>query len=184
VSGRLTTDGPPGGGPGGRLSDRVAGSLALGGDASDHAQVSSRERFLRLPPGYDPFAPRPVASHAFPAKRLIVVLRSDAKSDRYALHRFPDGSVCWRADTFTAPEDPAEPECWIAHRGELTVAQVIEVAPDHGRAVLEWTRAEIAKGTEIIDSADPHVWHCRVRSLERLRRELEVASGGGSERAA
>jgi hypothetical protein len=154
------------------------------GKPSDHAQVLTGERFLRLPPGYDPFAPRPVASHAFPAKRLIVVLRTDPKSDRYALHRFADGSVCWRGDTFTAPEDPAEPECWVAYRGELTVGQVIELVPDHRRAVLEWTRDEIARGDEVIESADPHVWRCRERSLERLRHELEVASGGASERAA
>ena len=159
-------------------------SLAPAGKPSDHAQVFSRERFLRLPPGYDPFAPRLVASQAFPAKRLIVVLRTDAKSDRYALHRFPDGSVCWRADTFTAPEDPAEPECWIAYRGELTVGQVIELVPDQRRAVLDWTRDEIARGNEVFESADPHVGVCRARSLERLRHELEVASGGPSERAA
>lgn len=125
-----------------------------------------------------------VASHAFPAKRLIVVLRTDAKSDRYSLHRFPNGSVCWRGDTFTAPVDPGEPECWIAYRGELTVTEVIELVPDCRRAVLEWTRDEIARGTDDIDSPDPHVWQCRARSLERLRHELELASGGPSERAA
>src|SRR4051794_11724577 len=102
--------------------------------------MRAQERFLQLPPGYDPFAPRVVAALAVPATRLIVVLRSDAKSDRYALHRFPDGSVSWRADTFTAPEDRAEPECWIAYRGELAVREVIEQVPEHRQVVLEWTR--------------------------------------------
>src|SRR3954453_5671763 len=94
------------------------------------------ERLLELAPDRDPLAPRRVATSAFPSKRLIVVLRSDAKSERYALHRFPDGSVSWRADTFTSPDDPAMPEAWIAYRGELSVAEVIEQVPDERGAVI------------------------------------------------
>ena len=146
--------------------------------------MSSQGRFLQLPPGYDPLAPRVVATHAFPAKRLIVVLRSDAKSDRYALHRFPDGSVSWRADTFTAPEHPAEPECWIAYRGELTVGQVIEQVPDQRRVVLEWTRAEIASGVEVAGLEDAHVAERRECSLERLRSEVDAVSIAPADRAA
>src|SRR3954453_20704185 len=130
------------------------------------------ERLLELAPDRDPLAPRRVATTAFPKKRLIAVLRSDAKSDRYALHRFPDGSVSWRADTFSAPEHPAEPECWIASRGELTVGQVIEQAPDQRDVVLEWTRAEIVSGVELAGLENVHVAERRERSLERLRNEV------------
>src|SRR4051812_27824323 len=104
------------------------------------------ERLLELASDRDPLAPRRVATTAFPKKRLIVVLRSDAKSDRYALHRFPDGSVSWRADTFTAPEHPADPELWIAYGGELTVQQVIELVPDQRPAGLEGARAQLTSG--------------------------------------
>jgi hypothetical protein len=146
--------------------------------------MSSRARFLQLPPGYDPLAPRVVATNAFPAKRLIAVLRSDAKSDRYALHRFPDGSVSWRGDTFSAPEHPAEPECWIAYRGELTVGQVIEQVPDQRDVVLEWTRAEIVSGVELAGLENVHVAERRERSLERLRNEVAAAPIAASDRAA
>src|SRR4051812_23695514 len=137
------------------------------------------ERLLELAPDRDPLAPRRVATTAFPKKRLIVVLRSDAKSDRYALHRFPDGSVSWRADTFTAPEHPAEPECWIAYRGELTVGQVIEHIPDQSRVVLDWTRDEISRGVEVGGLEDAHAAERRARSLERLSNELAAVSLAG-----
>src|SRR3954454_8104621 len=107
------------------------------------------ERLLELAPDRDPLAPRRVATTAFPKKRLIVVLRSDEKSDRYSLHRFPDGSVSWRSDTFTAPEHPSEPERWIAYGGELTVCEVIDSVPDQRRTVLEWSRAELISGIHV-----------------------------------
>jgi hypothetical protein len=138
----------------------------------------AQDRFLQLPAGYDPLAPRTVATSAFPSKRLIVVLRSDAKSDRYALHRFPDGSVSWRADTFTSPEDPAVPEAWIAYRGELSVAEVIEQVPDQRRAIIAWTSDEIGRGLEVGDGEDPLVWEQRERSLMRLRAELAALQPG------
>ena len=134
------------------------------------------ERLLELAPDSDPLAPRRVATTAFPKKRLIVVLRSDAKSDRYALHRFPDGSVSWRADTFTAPEHPADPELWIAYGGELTVQQVIELVPDHRRAVLEWTRAELTSGVHVAGVDDILAAERREQSLDRLRDQLAAAS--------
>lgn len=140
--------------------------------SSDRGRTRS---ISRIAPGHDPLAPRVVATHAVPAKRLIVVLRSDAKADRYALHRFPDGSVSWRADTFTAPEHPAEPECWIAYRGELTVREVIEQVPDEVRAVLEWTRAEIARGIDAAALEDVHISERRALSLSRLSEELDDA---------
>jgi hypothetical protein len=147
-------------------------------------RMDARDRFLAFPPGYDPFAPRVVATTAFPAKRLIVVLRSDAKADRYALHRFPDGSVSWRADTFTAPEHPAEPECWIAYRGELTVAEVIEHVPDQARVVLEWTREEIARDVDVSALEDVHIAERRALSLRRLSGELDDAAVAAARRAA
>lgn len=136
--------------------------------------MRAQDRFLQLPAGYDPLAPRTVATSAFPSKRLIVVLRSDAKSDRYALHRFPDGSVSWRADTFTSPEDPAVPEAWIAYRGELSVREVIEQVPNQRRAVVAWTRDEIARGPEVVEGEDPATCERRERSLLRLRAELDA----------
>src|SRR4051812_29260021 len=142
------------------------------------------ERLLELAPDRDPLAPRRVATTAFPKKRLIVVLRSDAKSDRYTLHRFPDGSVSWRADTFTAPEDPAVPESWIAYRGEMTVGEVIANVADQRRAVIDWTRDEIGRGTEIAGTEDPLVAERRVQSLSRLREELAAVSVAPSRRAA
>jgi hypothetical protein len=138
-----------------------------------------------LPPDYDPLAPRAVATSAIPSMRLIVVLRSDAKSDRYALHRFGDGAVAWRCDTFTAPEHHAEPARWIGYSGELTVGQVIERFPDHRDAVIEWTRHEIKSGVELGELHDPAVAERRARSLERLAAELEAAlAPGASPRAA
>jgi hypothetical protein len=145
--------------------------------------MRAQGRFLQVPSGYDPLAPRTVATSAFPSKRLIVVLRSDAKSERYALHRFPDGSVSWRADTFTSPVDPAVPEAWIAYRGELSVAEVIEQVPDERRAVIAWTRDEIARGLEVGEGEDPGAWERRERSLMRLRAELEALQRGGSRAA-
>jgi hypothetical protein len=142
------------------------------------------ERLLELAPECDPLAPRRVATTAFPKKRLIVVLRSDAKSDRYALHRFPDGSVSWRADTFTAPEHPADPELWIAYGGELSVAQVIELVPDQRRAVLEWTRAEITSGVHVAGVDDMLVAERREHSLNSLREQLAAASDAASRPAA
>jgi hypothetical protein len=146
--------------------------------------MRAQERFLQLPPGYDPLVPRTVATNAFPGKRLIIVLRSDAKSDRYALHRFPDGSVWWRADTFTAPEDPAIPESWISYRGEMTVGEVIASVADQRRAVIDWTRDEIGRGAEIPGIEDPLVAERRVQSLRRLREELAAVSVAPSRRAA
>jgi hypothetical protein len=142
------------------------------------------ERLLELAPDRDPLAPRRVATTAYPKKRLIVVLRSDAKSDRYALHRFPDGSVSWRADTFTAPEHPADPELWIAYGGELTVQQVIELVPDQRRAVLEWTRSELTSGVHVAGVDDMLVAERREHSLNRLREQLRAASAAASGRAA
>lgn len=146
--------------------------------------MGADEPFHFFPADYDPFAPRVLATTAFPSIRAIVVLRSDAKSDRYALHRFPDGSVWWRADTFTAPEHPAEPEAWIGYGGELSVAEVIERVPDHRRGVLDWTRDEIARGLDAADPDDADAQHRRARSLERLRAELDAAAGSRSGRAA
>ena len=145
--------------------------------------MSAQGRFLELPSGYDPLAPRTVATSAFPSKRLIVVLRSDEKSDRYALHRFPDGTVSWRADTFTSPEDPAVPEEWIAYRGELSVAEVIELVPDQRRAVIGWTRDEIARGVEVVEGDEPVALERRERSLIRLRAELDALQPGESRAA-
>ena len=108
---------------------------------------------------------------------MIVVLWSDAKSDRYALHRFADGAVAWRGDAFTAPEDPAEPERWIAYRGELTVAEVIERVPDAAVSVLTWTRAEIESGVEAAHLDAPRARERRAESLDRLGRELESVTG-------
>jgi hypothetical protein len=137
--------------------------------------MSTFGQFRYLPPDYDPLAPREVATSAIPSMRLIVVLRSDAKSDRYALHRFGDGSVAWRCDTFTAPEHHAEPARWIGYSGELTVAEVIERFPDHRNAVIEWTRHEIKSGVERGDLHDAAVAQRRALSLERLAAELEAA---------
>ena len=142
------------------------------------------ERLLESAPERDPLAPRKVATTAFPKKRLIVVLRSDARSDRYALHRFPDGSVSWRADTFTAPEHPAEPERWIAYGGELSVSQVIERVPDQRRAVLEWTRSELTSGIDVAGVDDVLAAERREHSLNRLREQLAAASVAASRRAA
>ena len=125
-----------------------------------------------------------LSTTAFPKKRVIVVLRSDSKSERYALHRFPDGSVWWRADTFTAPQDPAEPERWIGYGGELPVGEVIERVPDQRHWVLDWTRAEIDCGLEIIDRTDLDVRERRARSLERLLGELDAAASSAPTGAA
>src|SRR3954453_15564972 len=122
-----------------------------------------------LPADHDPLAPREVATSAIPSMRLIVVLRSDEKSDRYSLHRFREGSVSWRRDTFTAPQHHAEAGTWIAYGGELTVGQVIERFPDHKRAILEWTRYEINVGVDVPDVQNPQARELRTRSLERLR---------------
>jgi hypothetical protein len=137
-----------------------------------------------FPPDHDPFAAREIVTTAVPSKRVIVVLRSDEKSDRYSLCRFPDGSVWWRADTFRAPEDPSEPESWIAYHGELTVGQVIERVPDCRRSVLQWTRDEVERGIVVTDSHDFHVRERRAHSLERLRRELEAVAADAAGRAA
>jgi hypothetical protein len=138
--------------------------------------MSAHESFPYFPPDYDPFAPRVLATSAYPRRRVIVVLRSDAKSERYALHRFPDGSVWWRADTFTAPEHPADPECWIGYGGELSVREVIERVPAHRREVLDWTRGEIAGGLEIAEADELDARERRARSLERLKVEIEHAA--------
>jgi hypothetical protein len=121
----------------------------------------------------DPFAPRVLATTAHPRWHMIMVLRSDRRSDRYVLHRFPDGSVWWRADTFTAPEYYGDPERWIGYGGELSVAEVVERVPDQHRAVLEWTRAELASGLEVAGIDDLDARDRRARSLERLRGELD-----------
>lgn len=136
-----------------------------------------------LPADHDPLAPRTLATSAHASKRLIVALRSDSKSDRYLLHRFPNGSVAWRADTFTAPEHPTDPERWIAHHGELSVEQVIDRLPEHRHEVLAWTRAEIARGLDVVEVAecgDPLARELRARSLARLAAELEVAAAAPS----
>jgi hypothetical protein len=147
--------------------------------------MSAFGQFRYLPPDYDPLAPREIATTAVPSTRLIVVLRSDAKSDRYSLHRFGDGAVAWRCDTFTAPEHHAEPARWIGYGGELTVGQVIERFPDHRSAVIEWTRHEIKSGVELGELHDPVVAQRRALSLERLAGELEAAtSGKAQDRAA
>lgn len=122
---------------------------------------------------HDPFAPRVLATTAHPRWHMITVLRSDRRSERYALHRFPDGSIWWRADTFTAPEHPEDPERWIGYGGELSVTEVIERVPDQRRAVLEWTRSELASGVEVAGVDDPDARDRRARSLERLRGELD-----------
>src|SRR3954469_11764535 len=129
-----------------------------------------------IPVDHDPLAPREVATSAIPSMRLILVLRSDEKSDRYSLHRFREGAVSWRRDTFTAPQHYAEPGTWIAYGGELTVGQVIERFPDHRRAILEWTRYEINIGADVPDVPTPEARDLRPRSLERLREQLEAAS--------
>jgi hypothetical protein len=123
---------------------------------------------------HDPFAPRVLVTTGYPRWRMIVVLRSDRRSDRYVLHRFPDGSVWWRADVFTAPEHPADPERWVGYGGELSVAEVIERVPDQRRAVLEWTRAELASGLDVAGVDDLDTRGRRERSLERLRAELDT----------
>jgi hypothetical protein len=146
--------------------------------------MRSLERLLELEPDRDPLAPRKVATMAYPSKRLIVVLRSDEKSDRYSLHRFPDGSVSWRADTFTAPEHPAEPERWIAYRGELTVSEVVDLVPDQRRTVLEWSRAELISGIHVAGVDDLLAAERREQSLDRLRDQLAAASAAASKRAA
>jgi hypothetical protein len=147
--------------------------------------MSAFEQLRYLPPDYDPFAPRELGTSAIPSMRLIVVLRSDAKSDRYSLHRFGDGSVTWRCDTFTAPERHSEPAQWIGYGGELTVGQVVERFPDHRHAVIDWTRREIERGVEVGELHDPSVAERRARSLERLSREIDaVAPPVASERAA
>jgi hypothetical protein len=133
-----------------------------------------------LPVDHNPLAPREVATSAIPSMRLIVVLRSDEKSDRYSLHRFYGGSVSWRWDTFTAPQHHAEAGTWIAYGGELTVGQVIERFPDHRRAILEWTRYEINIGVDVADVNDARARELRAQSLERLREELEAASAGAA----
>src|SRR3954465_9041045 len=135
--------------------------------------MSTFGQFRYLPPDYDPLAPREIATTAIPSTRLIVVLRSDAKSDRYSLHRFSDGAVAWRCDTFTAPEHHAEPARWIAYGGELTVGQVIDRFAEHRKAVIEWTRHEIKSGVEVGGLHDPVVAQRRALSLERLAAELE-----------
>jgi hypothetical protein len=137
--------------------------------------MSAFGQFRYLPPDYDPLAPREVATSAVPSMRLIVVLRSDAKSDRYSLHRFGDGAVAWRCDTFTSPEHHAEPARWIGYRGELTVGEVIERFPDHRSAVIEWTRHEIKSGVDRSGLHDAAVAHRRALSLERLASELDAA---------
>src|SRR5947209_6811403 len=57
-------------------------------------------------------------------RRTLSLLRSDDKTDRYALHRYSGGAVAWRADTFSAPRDPTQPEKWIAYHGELTLGEL------------------------------------------------------------
>jgi hypothetical protein len=134
--------------------------------------------------GEDPLAPRVIAITASPAKRAITVFRSDARTDRYALHRFPDGSVWWRADTFTSPEHPRDPERWIAYRGELTVSEVVSLVPGHTREVIAWTRSEIENGPDVLEADDLDIRERRVRSLERLRGELDDAYASTSRSAA
>src|SRR4051794_22986495 len=129
-----------------------------------------------IPVDHNPLDPREIATSAVPSMRSILVLRSDEKSDRYSLHRFREGAVSWRRDTFTAPQHYAEPGTWIAYGGELTVAQVIERFPEHRRAILDWTRYEINIGIDVDDMNDPRARELRTRSLERLREELEAAS--------
>jgi hypothetical protein len=147
--------------------------------------MSTFGQFRFLPPDYDPLAPREIATTAIPSTRLIVVLRSDAKSDRYSLHRFGDGAVAWRCDTFTAPEHHAEAARWIGYGGELTVGEVIERFPDHRNAVIEWTRHEIKRGVELGELYDAAVAQRRALSLQRLASELEAAiSGDAQDRAA
>ena len=89
------------------------------------------------------------------------------------------GSVWWRADTFSAPEHPREPERWIAYRGELTVGEVASRLPGHAREVLAWTRTEIENGPDVLEIDDPAVRDRRARSLERLRGELNDAASTG-----
>src|SRR3954464_15750282 len=147
--------------------------------------MSAFEQLRYLPPDYDPFAPRELATSAIASMRLIVVLRSDLKSDRYSLHRFGDGSVTWRCDTFTAPERHSEPAQWIGYGGELTVGQVVERFSAHRHEVLEWTRHEIERGVEVGELHDPSIAEHRARSLERLSREIDaVTAPDARERAA
>jgi len=133
---------------------------------------------MHFPADHDPLTPRVLATTAFPRTRTIVALRSDAKSDRYALHRFPDGSVWWRADTFTAPEHPADPEHWVGYGGELSVGAVIGRVPDQRRPVVDWTRGEIVSGVGAVYTDDPMVLGRRAQSLLRLQEELDGLARG------
>jgi hypothetical protein len=116
--------------------------------------------------------PRPLIATPDGPRRTLSVLRSDDKTVRYALHRYPGGAVSWRADTFSAPRDPAQPEQWLAYHGELTLSEVIARVPGHARLVREWTRDEIERGIYVEGTDDLAAQERRGRSLERLRDEL------------
>jgi hypothetical protein len=66
----------------------------------------------------------------------------------------------------------------VAYRGELSVAEVIECVPGERRAIIDWTRDEIERGLDVIDSDDPRMRDRRARSLDRLRAELQTADAG------
>jgi hypothetical protein len=120
--------------------------------------------------------PRPLVVTPDGSRRTLSVLRSDEKTDRYALHRYPGGDVSWRADTFSSPRDPMRPERWLAYHGELTLAEVIERVPEHAELLRDWTRSEIERGIYVEGADDFPAQARRGRALERLQAELDTAS--------
>ncbi|GAC1321252.1 MAG: hypothetical protein NVSMB25_14720 [Thermoleophilaceae bacterium] len=124
------------------------------------------------PSNPDAGAAQVVGITADDARRTICLLGADEKSCRLALVRNPNGSVAWRADTFTSPRDPREPERWVAHHGELSVAQVSALVPEQTSRVRRWTREEISAGLWVEGSENFLVRERRERSLARLDLEL------------
>lgn len=110
---------------------------------------------------------------ARPSQRTITVSYANGVDERYALFRFRDGDVGWRLDEFRVSGDPSDVGSWLDSYGRLTVAEVVERLPEHGRLVHEWTRREIALGTVVAD--DIFTAMTREQALSRLSAECDAS---------
>lgn len=110
-------------------------------------------------------------------QRTIQLLISSGEVERYALARRRDGGVAWRHDTFDGDGSAPGVETWIAYGGRVTVGQVLDRVPSCRREILEWTRNEIAEGTDD-PSLDLFSRAERQSSLALLEAELRFAVSG------
>lgn len=115
-----------------------------------------------------------LATNVSASQRAITIQHADGHSDRLALIRHRDGDVHWRLDGFAVDERAGGGLQWERHDGRLTVAQVLEHAPQCDREIERWTREELDDGPDLIE-LDIFERAIRARALERLAAELAAA---------